>query len=300
MHLRVTPFPLADANGNAVTYLDEAGNVQAHYVYDAFGGTVSQSGDMTDSFRFRFSSKYLDDETGLYYYGYRYYSPATGRWFSRDPVEEDGGYNLYGFIVNDGVNKWDFLGEAHGCNNIKGDQFKSILDKLKDCLDNNGKLIDKQVRKLLRAAFPGKDEKWIRHALSQVKKQGKYKHHRRSGGKFKCGGAVQIFLLFEITARQMGFDGVDWFDWRLPKKDATCTEVSTGCWKCKCPKCYGHVKDSKTMDVDFPSGCKKNDVNCDNQIEWTIKSDTKPKEKCIMRQYFDMNFNSVCSGPEVG
>jgi len=86
MCLEGTAFPLADANGNAVTYIDEAGNVQAHYVYDAFGGTVSQSGEMADDFRFRFSSKYLDDETELYYYGYRYYNPATGRWLSRDPI----------------------------------------------------------------------------------------------------------------------------------------------------------------------------------------------------------------------
>jgi len=63
-----TSFPLADANGNCVSFIDEAGNVQAHYTYDAFGGTASQSSDMVDIFRFRFSSKYLDDDTGLYYY----------------------------------------------------------------------------------------------------------------------------------------------------------------------------------------------------------------------------------------
>ncbi len=34
----------------------------------------------------------------------------TGRWPSRDPIEEDGGVNLYGFIGNDGVNKLDILG----------------------------------------------------------------------------------------------------------------------------------------------------------------------------------------------
>ena len=59
---------------------------------------------------FRFSTKYLDSETGLYYYGYRYYDPVTGRWPSRDPIEEEGGVNLYGFLGNDGVNKVDFLG----------------------------------------------------------------------------------------------------------------------------------------------------------------------------------------------
>ena len=44
------------------------------------------------------------------YYGYRYYDPKTGRWLSRDPIEEDGGTNLYGFVYNDGVNKLDILG----------------------------------------------------------------------------------------------------------------------------------------------------------------------------------------------
>jgi RHS repeat-associated protein len=44
------------------------------------------------------------------YYGYRYYDPITGRWPSRDPIEEEGGLNLYGFVGNDGVGYWDLLG----------------------------------------------------------------------------------------------------------------------------------------------------------------------------------------------
>jgi uncharacterized protein RhaS with RHS repeats len=44
------------------------------------------------------------------YYGYRWYDPETGRWPSRDPIEEDGGMNLYGFVGNNGVNWWDLLG----------------------------------------------------------------------------------------------------------------------------------------------------------------------------------------------
>jgi uncharacterized protein RhaS with RHS repeats len=44
------------------------------------------------------------------YYGYRYYDPLTGRWPSRDPIDERGGLNLYGFVGNDGVAKSDVLG----------------------------------------------------------------------------------------------------------------------------------------------------------------------------------------------
>jgi len=38
----------------------------------------------------RFSTKYTDDETGLVYYGYRYYSPELGRWINRDPLGDSG------------------------------------------------------------------------------------------------------------------------------------------------------------------------------------------------------------------
>jgi uncharacterized protein RhaS with RHS repeats len=44
------------------------------------------------------------------YYGYRYYDPITGRWPSRDPIEEEGGVNLYVFVKNWGVNRIDLLG----------------------------------------------------------------------------------------------------------------------------------------------------------------------------------------------
>jgi hypothetical protein len=44
------------------------------------------------------------------YYNYRYYSPELGRWLSRDPIGENGGWNLYGFVGNDGINKADFVG----------------------------------------------------------------------------------------------------------------------------------------------------------------------------------------------
>jgi uncharacterized protein RhaS with RHS repeats len=43
-------------------------------------------------------------------YTYRWYDPVTGRWQSRDPIEEEGGINLYGYVGNDGVSASDYLG----------------------------------------------------------------------------------------------------------------------------------------------------------------------------------------------
>jgi hypothetical protein len=45
-------------------------------------------------------------------YGYRYMDPLTGRWPSRDPIGEEGGENLYGFVYNDPLNYFDDLGHA--------------------------------------------------------------------------------------------------------------------------------------------------------------------------------------------
>jgi len=53
----------------------------------------------------------LSNSASLVYYGYRFYDPNSGRWPSRDPIEERGGMNLYGFVRNSGVNWVDVLGE---------------------------------------------------------------------------------------------------------------------------------------------------------------------------------------------
>src|SRR5688500_9449043 len=56
------------------------------------------TGPMARENTFRFSTKYMDKETDLNYYGYRYYNASSGRWINRDPVEERGGVNLVAFL----------------------------------------------------------------------------------------------------------------------------------------------------------------------------------------------------------
>jgi RHS repeat-associated protein len=76
--------------------LDAAGAVQQTYQYDPFGVLMGSSGAINQPMRF--STKFYDDQTGLSYYGYRFYNPALGRWMTRDPLGERGGINPYGFV----------------------------------------------------------------------------------------------------------------------------------------------------------------------------------------------------------
>ena len=105
-----------DANGNVSQILEDNNTttppIKGGYAYDPFGNlTNTVSGYMAEN-PFRFSTKYWDKETGLYYYGYRFYEPQHGMWLSRDPLGEAGGFNLYAFVQNDPINNVDYLGMA--------------------------------------------------------------------------------------------------------------------------------------------------------------------------------------------
>jgi RHS repeat-associated protein len=99
-----------DGNGNVTALTSPTGTVQAGYTYGPFGETLSATGPIAASNPWRFSTKYQDDETGLLYYGYRFYNTIDGRWPSRDPIEEEGGVNLYAMVLNAPVNTFDLLG----------------------------------------------------------------------------------------------------------------------------------------------------------------------------------------------
>ena len=120
-HTTQTPlisYPAYDGNGNISEYLIEVdnGSISAHYEYDAFGDVIKKTG--TKDYSYQFSTKPFDSLTGLSYYNYRLYDSTNGRWINRDPIYEQGGLNLYNFIGNNSVNKWDKYGlvpQGPGC-----------------------------------------------------------------------------------------------------------------------------------------------------------------------------------------
>jgi RHS repeat-associated protein len=136
-------FPLMDRLGNVMGYRRAASGTTAApdavYEYDAFGREVRSTGPASDIMPFRFSTKYTDAESGLVYYGYRFYDPDRGRWPNRDPMGERGGLNLYGMVGNDAVNSIDYLGNnpidpsENGATEIKKNKKGQSYTRVRSC-----------------------------------------------------------------------------------------------------------------------------------------------------------------------
>ncbi|MBS0631420.1 MAG: RHS repeat-associated core domain-containing protein, partial [Verrucomicrobia bacterium] len=103
-------LPAYDGSGNVAALMKSDGSIHAAYEYSPFGELLRKEGDYAASNPLRSATKYTDNETGLVYYGHRYYSPSLGRFINRDPSGEAGGMNLYAFCLNDNINSYDVLG----------------------------------------------------------------------------------------------------------------------------------------------------------------------------------------------
>jgi RHS repeat-associated protein len=90
--------------------------VLERYGYNGFGGVRYMNGSFGSipvsgyDWETLFCSYRHDSESGLYQVRFRYLHPLLGRWTSRDPIQEQGGLNLYAYVGNNTINKIDSLG----------------------------------------------------------------------------------------------------------------------------------------------------------------------------------------------
>jgi len=82
-------FYHSDHLGSSSLVTDMSGNVTQHVEYVPFGEVfIEERDNETWSTPYKFNGKELDEETGLYYYGARYYDPRVSLWLGVDPLAE--------------------------------------------------------------------------------------------------------------------------------------------------------------------------------------------------------------------
>lgn len=100
-------FPITDMSGSSIGWRDLSGNIIASWQFDCFGITLG-----TRMGPWSCWSKYQDEFTGMVYFGSRDYIPEQGRWLTRDLKGEIDGSNLYAFVGNNPVTRYDEWGNT--------------------------------------------------------------------------------------------------------------------------------------------------------------------------------------------
>jgi RHS repeat-associated protein len=103
-----------DSLGSSNVLTDRSGNVVQHYEYATFGQTSFTDNNSAFPVSNRYTGQIADDETGLYYYGGRYYDPGLGRFIQPDPDVPDPtdsqSLNRYSYCRNNPLNATDPTG----------------------------------------------------------------------------------------------------------------------------------------------------------------------------------------------
>lgn len=95
-----------DGLGSVTNLTSSKGHNVAGYEYDAYGNILKQTG-LAKVNPYRFSTKEFSPQSGLVYFGARYYDPKLGRWITKDLIPA---LNLYVYCKNNPINLIDPFG----------------------------------------------------------------------------------------------------------------------------------------------------------------------------------------------
>ena len=96
---------LSDTLGSTIALVDSTGATQTQYTYEPFGNTTIGGSASSNSYQYTGRE---NEDTKLYFYRSRYYSPTFQRFIAQDPIGfASGDANLYGYVGNDPINNRD-------------------------------------------------------------------------------------------------------------------------------------------------------------------------------------------------
>ena len=110
-------YQLEDHLGTSTVELTDAEEVISYEEFYPYGAVAYSARSTTAGLdlsprRYRYTTKERDEETGLDYFGARYYLPWLGRWLSADPAGFVDGPNLYQYVRGLPIGLWDPTGMA--------------------------------------------------------------------------------------------------------------------------------------------------------------------------------------------
>jgi len=145
-----------------ITNLD--GEVSQHIEYVPFGEVFIEERNNTWNTPYLFNAKEFDEETGMYYYGARYYEPRISIWMSIDPMQEKTpNYSSYCYTLNNPIIFIDFYGLE---TSSPGDVYSSDGRYLRNDGKNDSKVYVVPISKIV---IKGGTKKWAIKDQKEVK-----------------------------------------------------------------------------------------------------------------------------------
>ncbi len=129
------------------SYLTDVNGMPTHYYeYLPFGELMVEHNNSNYDNVYKFNAKELDEKTGYYYYGARYYDPRTSLFLSVDPLAEQfPGWTPYHYVHNNPINLIDPTGMSAENSNGGGGFFSRMWSGVKNTFSSSSKAEDMTV-----------------------------------------------------------------------------------------------------------------------------------------------------------
>ena len=163
-----------------ITNLD--GEVSQHIEYVPFGEVFIEERNNTWNTPYLFNAKEFDEETGMYYYGARYYEPRLSLWMSCDPMQEKYAYiTSYCYTFDNPVKYIDPTGEDGEITGIGTEKDPFVIKA--NYYYEKGSLNEQQI-------------KGLNNAISEYNNKGKLR-------KLKNDNGTKSYVRFNISAEEV-------------------------------------------------------------------------------------------------